>query len=77
MSRYVIVHGAWHTGKELEPVANFINSAGHNAHTPTIKGTDPETRRRSAWTKPLVRSSIILTRTISKKLSLSATATAG
>jgi pimeloyl-ACP methyl ester carboxylesterase len=41
MSRYVIVHGAWHTGKELEPVANFINSAGHNAYTPTIKGNRP------------------------------------
>ena len=41
MSRYVIVHGAWHTGKELEPLANFINSAGHNAYTPTIKGNRP------------------------------------
>ena len=41
MSRYVIVHGAWHTGKELEPLANFINLAGHNAYTPTIKGNRP------------------------------------
>ena len=37
----MIVHGAWHTGKELEPVAKFINSAGHNAYTPTIKGNRP------------------------------------
>jgi pimeloyl-ACP methyl ester carboxylesterase len=41
MSTYVLVHGAWHTGKELEPVANFINAAGHNAYTPTLKGNRP------------------------------------
>lgn len=41
MGTYVLVHGAWHTGKELEPVANFINAAGHNAYTPTIKGNRP------------------------------------
>jgi pimeloyl-ACP methyl ester carboxylesterase len=41
MGTYVLVHGAWHTGKELEPVANFINAAGHNAYTPTLKGNRP------------------------------------
>lgn len=41
MGTYVLIHGAWHTGKELEPVANFINAAGHNANTPTIKGNRP------------------------------------
>jgi pimeloyl-ACP methyl ester carboxylesterase len=41
MGTYVLIHGAWHTGKELEPVANFINAAGHNAHTPTLKGNRP------------------------------------
>jgi pimeloyl-ACP methyl ester carboxylesterase len=41
MGTYVLVHGAWHTGKELEPVANFINAASHNAYTPTIKGNRP------------------------------------
>ena len=38
---YVLVHGAWHTGKELEPVAECIKSAGHRAFTPTIKGNRP------------------------------------
>src|SRR5262245_50625024 len=38
MGTYVLVHGAWNTGKELEPVADLINAAGHNAYTPTIKG---------------------------------------
>jgi hypothetical protein len=31
MGTYVLVHGAWHTGKELEPVAGAINAAGHVA----------------------------------------------
>ena len=41
MGTYVLVHGAWHTGKELEPVANLMNAAGHNAYTPTVKGNRP------------------------------------
>jgi pimeloyl-ACP methyl ester carboxylesterase len=41
MGTYVLVHGAWHTGKELEPVANVIKAAGHKPFTPTIKGNRP------------------------------------
>jgi pimeloyl-ACP methyl ester carboxylesterase len=41
MGTYVLVHGAWHTGKELEPVAAPIRAAGHTVHTPTIKGNRP------------------------------------
>ena len=41
MGTYVLVHGAWHTGKELEPVATVIKAAGHTVHTPTIKGNRP------------------------------------
>jgi len=41
MSTYVLVHGAWHTGKELEPVATLIRAAGHEALTPTIRGNRP------------------------------------
>jgi pimeloyl-ACP methyl ester carboxylesterase len=41
MGTYVIVHGAWHTGKELEPVANAISAAGHKVYTPTIRGNRP------------------------------------
>jgi pimeloyl-ACP methyl ester carboxylesterase len=41
MSTYVLVHGAWHTGKELEPVAASLEAAGHRALTPTIKGNRP------------------------------------
>lgn len=41
MSTYVLVHGAWHTGAELEAVAAPIRAAGHQVHTPTIKGNRP------------------------------------
>jgi len=41
MSTYVLVHGAWHTGKELEPTAVPIRAAGHQVHTPTLAGNRP------------------------------------
>jgi pimeloyl-ACP methyl ester carboxylesterase len=41
MGTYVLVHGAWHTGKELEPVAAVIRAEGHTVHAPTIKGNRP------------------------------------
>ena len=41
MSTYILVHGAWHTGKELEPTAAPIRAAGHQVHAPTIAGNRP------------------------------------
>ena len=41
MGTYVLVHGAWHSGRELEPVAALIEVAGHQVYTPTIKGNAP------------------------------------
>ena len=41
MATYVLVHGAWHTGKELELTAAPIRAAGHQVHTPTIAGNRP------------------------------------
>lgn len=41
MSTYVLVHGAWHSGAELEPVAAPIRAAGHQVYTPTIRGNRP------------------------------------
>ena len=35
---YVLVHGAWHTGHELEAVARYIRDAGHHVHCPTVAG---------------------------------------
>lgn len=35
---YVLVHGAWHTGAELEAVADVIRAAGNVVHCPTLAG---------------------------------------
>lgn len=35
---YVLVHGAWHTGAELEPVAQHLRDAGHTVLCPTLAG---------------------------------------
>ena len=35
---YVIVHGAWHTGAEMEPAAAFIRQKGHQVFCPTLAG---------------------------------------
>ena len=41
MGIYVLIHGAWHSGRELEPLAASIARAGHAAFTPTLKGNRP------------------------------------
>src|SRR5688572_26666045 len=38
---YVLVHGAWHTGELLEPVAQLLRQAGHVVHCPTLAGNRP------------------------------------
>jgi pimeloyl-ACP methyl ester carboxylesterase len=46
MGIYVLVHGAWHSGKALEATASPIRAAGHQVFTPTIRGNgceDPRT----------------------------------
>ena len=35
---YVLVHGAWHTGRELEPAAELLRRRGHTVHCPTMAG---------------------------------------
>lgn len=44
---YVLVHGAWHTGAELEQVAAVMRSAGHDVHCPTLAGNRPDDHRAS------------------------------
>src|SRR3974390_3414831 len=41
MSTYVLIHGAWHSGQELEPPARSIRAAGHEVYTPTAIGNGP------------------------------------
>lgn len=38
---YVLVHGAWHTGAELEATAAHLREAGHAVHCPTLAGNRP------------------------------------
>ncbi|MBB3178204.1 alpha/beta hydrolase [Variovorax sp. Sphag1AA] len=38
---YVLVHGAWHTGNELEATAAHMREAGHTVHCPTLAGNRP------------------------------------
>lgn len=35
---YVLVHGAWHTGAEMEDVARPLRAQGHEVHCPTAAG---------------------------------------
>lgn len=45
MGTYILVHGAWHTGALLEPVAAPIRAAGHEVYLPTLAGNAPEDAR--------------------------------
>lgn len=45
MSTFVLVHGAWHTGAQFEPVAQPMRDAGHVVHCPTIAGNNPDDPR--------------------------------
>ncbi len=44
---YVLVHGAWHTGAELEPAAQHLRGRGHVVHCPTLAGNRPGDDRSS------------------------------
>lgn len=44
---YVLVHGAWHTGAELEGTADVLRQAGHTVHCPTLAGNRPGDDRAS------------------------------
>ena len=42
---YVLVHGAWHTGTEMDAVAEHLRRAGHTVHCPTLAGNLPQDDR--------------------------------
>jgi pimeloyl-ACP methyl ester carboxylesterase len=42
---YLLIHGAWHDGSLMEPVAQFIRNTGHICHTLTLIGNRPEDDR--------------------------------
>ena len=53
---YVLVHGAWHTGELLEPVAAHIRAMGHTVHTPTLAGNRPGDDRAATGLADAARS---------------------
>ena len=62
---YVLVHGAWHTGAEMEAVAGHLRKGGHVVHCPTIAGNNKMTiARRLALIRRSRRSLPTLKRTI-------------
>ena len=50
MTSYVLVHGAWHTGAEMEPTAQCLRDRGHQAVCPTLAGNAPGDARDSGLT---------------------------
>lgn len=55
---YVLIHGAWHTGTELEPVADALRRAGHTAHCPTLAGNRPGDDRRTSGLEDAIASAV-------------------
>lgn len=53
---YVIVHGAWHTGAEMEPAAEFIRQKGHQVFCPTLAGNRPGDNKSSTGLQDAVDS---------------------
>ncbi|MFD9735010.1 alpha/beta fold hydrolase [Umezawaea sp. NPDC059074] len=38
MTTFVLVHGAWHSGRAWDRVVPLLESAGHSVHAPTLTG---------------------------------------
>src|SRR5690554_3130742 len=55
---YVIIHGAWHTGAEMEAVAAHIRDSGHVVHCPTLAGNRPEDDRSAIGLNDAIQSAV-------------------
>ena len=53
---YVLIHGAWHTGELLEPVAKHLRAQGHTVHCPTLAGNRPGDDRSAIGLADAVKS---------------------
>ena len=53
---YVLVHGAWHSGELMEPVAQHLREKGHTVHCPTLAGNRPEDDRSTVGLHQAVQS---------------------
>lgn len=50
-----LVRGAWHTGAELEAVADAVRAAGHTVHCPTLARNRPGDSRVAARVLPRLK----------------------
>jgi pimeloyl-ACP methyl ester carboxylesterase len=55
---YVLVHGAWHTGAEIEAVADGLRAAGHTVHCPTLAGNNPGDDRSRIGLEDAIESAV-------------------
>lgn len=55
---YVLVHGAWHTGAEIEAVADGVRAAGHTVHCPTLAGNNPGDDRTATTLEDAIASAV-------------------
>ena len=53
---YVLVHGAWHTGAEMEAVAGHLRQSGHVVHCPTIAGNNKDDDREKTGLEQAISS---------------------
>ena len=53
---YVLVHGAWHTGAEMEAVAGHLRKSGHVVHCPTIAGNNKDDDREKTGLEQAISS---------------------
>ena len=55
---YVLVHGAWHTGAEMEAVAGHLRKSGHVVHCPTVAGNNKDDDREKIGLEQAISSSL-------------------
>ena len=53
---YVLVHGAWHTGAEMEAVAGHLRKSGHVVHCPTVAGNNKDDDRETTGLEQAISS---------------------
>jgi pimeloyl-ACP methyl ester carboxylesterase len=53
---YVLVHGAWHTGAEMEAVAGHLRKNGHVVHCPTVAGNNKDDDREKTGLEQAISS---------------------
>jgi len=55
---YVLIHGAWHTGAEMESVSCAMREAGHTVHCPTLAGNRPGDDRAKTGLADAIESAV-------------------